>query len=105
MTYNANPQLMAKLATTFKEIDHASAKADEQKRGSHISFLPDTTPKQEVTEDAHNSTTNTTTPHKPSPTITEDVLEKEKTVEKRPARRIPRPTSMLRPTLVGKSVA
>ena len=102
MTYNANPQLMAKLKTTFKEIDHASAKADEQKRGSHISFLPDTTPKQEAAEDAHNSTN--ATPHKPSPTITEDVPEKP--VEKvRPARRIPRPTSMLRPTLIGKSVA
>jgi len=102
VTYNANPQLMAKLATTFKEIDHASAKADEQKRSSHISFLPDTTPKQEVAEAAHSST-NATTSHKPSPTITEDV--QEKPVEKRPARRIPRPTSMLRPTLIGKSVA
>jgi len=101
MTYNANPQLMAKLVTTFKEIDHASAKSDEQKRGSHISFLPDTTPKQEVAEDANS--TNATTSHKPSPTIIEDVPETP--VEKRPARRIPRPTSMLRPTLIGKSVA
>ena len=102
MTYNANPQLMAKLGTTFKQIDHASTKSDEQKRGSHMSFLPDTTPKQEVADDAHNST-NETTSHKPSPTIIEDVPEKP--VEKRPARRIPRPTSMLRPTLIGKSVA
>ena len=102
MTYNANPQLMAKLGTTFKQIDHASTKSDEQKRGSHMSFLPDTTPKQEVADDAHNST-NATTSHKPSPTIIEDVPEKP--VEKRPARRIPRPTSMLRPTLIGKSVA
>ena len=106
MIYNANPQLRLQLESSFKQIENAVAKADEQGRGSlqkrclsHIGLAPTDQSKQDTVA---NDPTNDATPIKPK--SKEKKSENEEPVVKRPARRIPRPTSMLRPTLIGKSV-
>lgn len=102
MAYNANPQIISKLELRFKEIELAMAKADERCRGAlqsrclrHISFLPKDSSKQQT---ATNEASTDTAPNK--------LNEKKpaKDVKRGPTRRIPRPTSMLRPKLIGKSV-
>ena len=106
MIYNANPQLRLQLENNFKQIENAVAKADEQGRDSlqkrclsHIGLAPTDQSKQDTVS---NDPTNDATPIKPK--SKEKKPEQEEPVVKRPARRIPRPTSMLRPTLIGKSV-
>ncbi|KAL7542994.1 hypothetical protein ACHAXR_012278 [Thalassiosira sp. AJA248-18] len=103
MTYNANPQIRSRMELRFKEIDQEATKADERCRDalqsrclSHISFLPKDSFKPQIStkEALTDSAPKKSQEKKPEETI----------VKRGPARRIPRPTSMLRPKLIGKSV-
>ena len=102
MTYNVKPELRAHLMHRFKEIEQLFIKAEDQFRGDlqirclhHMSLHAKDSPKQ---QSAVNDSIDTASNQ-------EQKLEKEESIVKRgPARRIQRPTSMLRPTLIGKSI-
>lgn len=104
MTYNAHPQLRVRLEIRFKEIDQAAAKAECQYLSAlqnrclrHISFLP--------TNSLKSKSANETPITKVNDKISEkEDLNAESVVKREPTRRIPRPTTMLRPTLIGKSI-
>jgi hypothetical protein len=102
MTYNIKPELRSLLEHRFKEIEHTFIKAEDQFRGDlqirclqHISLhTKDSSKQQNATHDAIDTALNQ-----------EKKSEKEESIVKGgPARRITRPTSMLRPTLIGKSI-
>mmetsp|Transcript_23823 Transcript_23823/g.43792 ORF Transcript_23823/g.43792 Transcript_23823/m.43792 type:complete len:890 (+) Transcript_23823:1884-4553(+) len=104
MTYNANPQIRTKMELAFNDIEQEAAKADERCRGAlqsrcirHISFLPKDSFKQ-------RSFTNETSTDSTPKLIEKKPAKEEAIVKRGPTRRIPRPTSMLRPKLIGKSV-
>lgn len=107
MTYNVDPESRAKLEGRFKEIEQAVVKAEEQSRTvlqgrclQHVSFLPNEPSKRQKQKQQPKETppesASTNKPAEKKSEVTE--------VAARPARRIPRPTSMLRPKLIGKSV-
>ena len=103
MTYNASPQIRTKMELKFKEVEQDATKSYERSLSDlqsrcchHISFIPNDTFTQVKTDSSKGP---------PEIKSQEKKQVKEEPVVKRgPARRIPRPTSMLRPTLIGKSV-
>jgi len=108
MTYNAHPQLRARLESRFKEIDQAVAKSEHQYISSlqkrclhHISFLPATSSQKATTPTepgvAKMKESNEKKPENES-------LKSESMGKSEPTKRIPRPTTMLRPKLIGKSI-
>ncbi|KAL9182622.1 hypothetical protein ACHAXT_013274 [Thalassiosira profunda] len=103
--YNANPAAQKVSAARFKEIEQEATRANERSRTAlqsrclrGVSFLPkDSLKPKPATTDAPVDPTPIKEEKKPP-------ANEEAVVKRGPARRIPRPTSMLRPTLIGKSV-
>lgn len=109
MTYNAHPQLRARLENRFKEINQAVANSELQYFSAlqsrclhHVSFLPTTSALKPTTaNDPSTAKLNASNKEKPK----NEELKSESSENKRePPRRIPRPTTMLRPKLIGKSI-
>eukprot|EP00580_Thalassiosira_gravida_P005793 CAMPEP_0201655986 /NCGR_PEP_ID=MMETSP0493-20130528/46294_1 /ASSEMBLY_ACC=CAM_ASM_000838 /TAXON_ID=420259 /ORGANISM="Thalassiosira gravida, Strain GMp14c1" /LENGTH=712 /DNA_ID=CAMNT_0048132589 /DNA_START=432 /DNA_END=2570 /DNA_ORIENTATION=- len=106
MTYNVNPQMKAKMELVFNDVEREATKAVERSRGvlqsrciRHISFLPN--------DSVLNEATTEKKPAKEEPIkkpAKEEPIVNDVAANRRPTRRIPRPTSMLRPKLIGKSV-
>ncbi len=103
MTYNVKPELRAYLNHKFEDIEHSAIKAEDQFRDAlqlrclkHISFHTKGSIKPQP---AVNDTVDTASNQEKKPADTGESI-----VNRGPARRIKRPTSMLRPTLIGKSI-
>ena len=103
MTYNVSPQIWAKMKTTFNDIEGELSKAEETRREHYVSRcidqFPFITKKQQVV-----APSNVVNAAEPPPKKEPSPKEEPPVVTKGPVRRIKRPTSMLRPTLIGKSV-
>lgn len=102
MTYNIKPELRSLLEHRFKEIEQSIIKAEDQFRDDlqirclqHMSLHTKDSSKQQT---AANDATDTAANHEKKLETAESI------VKSGPARRIARPTSMLRPTLIGKSI-
>ena len=104
LVYNAGPGIRAKMELAFNDIEEAALKLHHRHHSAlqtrclrHISFLPNDSPKQQSTpiDELSDSIQNP---------IKQKADKAESVVKRGPARRIVRPTSMLRPTLIGKSV-
>lgn len=116
LTFNVNPDLRAKLDMKFNEINESMLKADGQFRNGlqircmrHISLPRNDTSKQKVSTDPKQM--DETKPQTELEIVipkqvddTKPQTEVETTMKRGPTRRIPRPTAMLRPTLIGKSI-
>ncbi|KAL3795130.1 hypothetical protein HJC23_007358 [Cyclotella cryptica] len=99
--YNMHPQVWINIKTRFFDIDNAISTTDETHRTnlqlkcsgqpSLYTDRSDTSPKQHSSVDSNKREKINPTKEEPS-------------VQRGPTRRIPRPTSMLRPKLIGKSV-
>ncbi len=102
MTYNIKPELRSLLEHRFKEIEQSVIKAEGQFRSDlqirclqHMSLNAKDCSKQQT---AANDAIDTAANQEKKPEAAESI------VKRGPARRIARPTSMLRPTLIGKSI-
>ena len=102
MTYNIKPELRSLLEHRFKEIEQSVIKAEGQFRSDlqirclqHMSLHAKDCSKQQT---AANDAIDTAANQEKKPEAAESI------VKRGPARRIARPTSMLRPTLIGKSI-
>ena len=97
LTYNVTPQIWATMKTNFNDIEEELSRAEETRRehcvGRCIDQFPFKTKKQQVSIAAE-----------PPPKKEQPPKEELPVVNKGPIRRIKRPTSMLRPKLIGKSV-
>ncbi|KAL7554217.1 hypothetical protein ACHAWF_017632 [Thalassiosira exigua] len=103
MTYNVNPQKRITMEEKFNQIEQEAANADGSFRGAlqarclrHISFLRNDSFKQQTGMNEK--------PTDPTPNKAPEKKPAKEEVKRGPTRRIPRPTSMLRPKLIGKSV-
>jgi len=116
VTFNVNPDLRAKLDMKFNEINESMLKAEGQFRNGfqircmrHISLPANDTSKQNVSTDPKqmDETKTQTELEIVIPKQVDDTkpqTEVETTMKRGQTRRIPRPTAMLRPTLIGKSI-
>jgi hypothetical protein len=108
MTFNVNPDLRAKLVNSFNEINESMLKAEGQFRNSlqircmqHISLPTNDTSQQKVSTDP-KQVNEADVPKQVDET--KQQTEVETTMNRGQTRRISRPTAMLRPTLIGKSI-
>lgn len=116
MTFNVNPDLRAKLDMKFKGINESTLKTEGQFRNGlqvrcmrHISLPTNDTSKQKVPTDPKQMDES-----KPQTKVeivnpkqvddTKPQTEVETSIKRGQKQRIPRPTAMLRPTLIGKSI-
>ena len=101
MTYNVSPQIWAAMKTNFNDIEGELSKAEEARREHYVGRCIDQFPfirkKQQVG-------TPSVSAAEPPPQNEQLPKEEPPPVTKGPVRRIKRPTSMLRPKLIGKSV-
>lgn len=116
VTFNVNPDLRAKLDMKFNEINESMLKAEGQFRKGfqircmrHISLPTNDTSKPNVSTDPKQM--DETKPQTELEIVipkqedeTKPQTEVETIMKRGPTRRIPRPTAMLRPTLIGKSI-
>ena len=107
MTYNFHPQLRARLESKFKEINQTVAKSEHQYISAlqsrclpHVSFLPTISSLKPTTSDPGTVKLNESIETKSE----NEELKPESITKSEPTRRIPRPTTMLRPKLIGKSI-
>lgn len=103
LTYNVSPQIWATMKTNFNDIEGELSRAEETRRehcvGRCIDHFPFITKKQQFV-----SASNASTAAEPPPKKEQLPKEELPVLNKGPIRRIKRPTSMLRPKLIGKSV-
>ena len=104
MTYNLSPHIWANMRTNFNDIESELSRVEEAHReqcvGRCIEQFPFTIKKQQVVAAVSNVVKT------PEPQRKEQISQEEQptAANKGPVRRIKRPTSMLRPKLIGKSV-
>jgi hypothetical protein len=103
ITYNVSPQIWAAMKTNFNDIEGELSRADEARRensvGRCMEQFPFMTKKQQVA-----AASNVVKAAEPQAPKKKQPPKEESVVDKGPVRRIKRPTSMLRPKLIGKSV-
>ena len=100
MTYNVNPQIWATMKTTFNDIEGELSRAEEARREHSVGRCMEQFPF--ITKVAAAS--NVVKAAEPPPKKEQQPPKEEPVANNRPVRRIKRPTSMLRPKLIGKSV-
>ena len=110
MTYNAHPELRTRLESKFKEINQILSNSEHQYLSAlqsrclrHVSFLPSTSPLKPTTA-VDPCTAKLNKLNKTNETENRELQSEFMENKREPMRRIPRPTTMLRPKLIGKSI-
>lgn len=104
MAYNASPHIWAMMKTNFTEIEGELCKAEEVRREHYVGRCMDQFPFTTKKDAVVSSNETKTAAPPPRKEKEQPPTEEPPVINKGPVRRIKRPTSMLRPKLIGKSV-